>query len=278
MIRPDVIHLHSSKAGVLGRFAAWLIGWKQKVFYSPHGLSFLKQDVSVKKRKVYLWIERVMVYFGGVFIASSKTEADLASQNIKHGKVVLVENGVSFDSIFASDGKLRERIRIVTSGRVCYPKAPWRFKKLAQQLQEEAADFVWIGDGELREDLLVDGKYLPNLTVLGWCSRAQVFKELSRSDIFVLLSLWEGMPLSLIEAQAAGLPAVVSNVVGCRDVVLNDETGFVCVDMTEMVEKVRQLIRDYDLRIAMGERASVMAKSRFTTDRMHREILAVYEN
>ncbi len=276
-IRPDIIHLHSSKAGVLGRLAAFFIGSSDRVFYSPHGLSFLKQDVSANKQKMYLWIERVMSCLGGVFIASSKTEADLACHKVGHTKVVLVENSINFDSVKPFDGVPRERVRVVTSGRVCYPKAPWRFKELATEFQNELVEFIWIGDGELRHDL--DGKNHPeNLTVLGWCSREDVFGELSRSDVFVLLSLWEGMPLALIEAQAAGLPAVVSDVVGCRDVVVDGETGFVCVDMEDVVNKVRQLIRSVELRRSMGAKAANVAKARFTTDRMHKEILAVYKS
>ena len=275
-LRPDVIHLHSSKAGILGRVAACLIGYRQRVFYSPHGLSFLKQDVSVVKRQIYLWFERIAVYLGGVFVASAGTEADLARQSVMHKRVVLVENSIELKSICTIDGVLRERVRVVTSGRICYPKAPWRFRDLAAQLSNESAEFVWIGDGELRHELLVKEQLPNNLTISGWRGRDEVFGELSNADIFVLLSLWEGMPLSLIEAQASGLPAVVSDVVGCKDVVRHGETGFVCGSMDEVVEKVRLLIRDCNLRMEMGKRAREMAMVRFSTERMHQEMLAVY--
>lgn len=275
-LRPDVIHLHSSKAGILGRVAACLIGYRQRVFYSPHGLSFLKQDVSAVKRQIYLWFERIAVYLGGVFVASAGTEADLARQSVMHKRVVLVENSIELKSICPIDGVLRERVRVVTSGRICYPKAPWRFRDLAVQLSNESAEFVWIGDGELRHELLIDEQLPNNLTIYGWLGRDEVFGELSNSDIFILLSLWEGMPLSLIEAQASGLPAVVSDVVGCKDVVRHGETGFVCGSMDEVVEKVRLLIRDCNLRMEMGKRAREMAMVRFSTERMHQEMLVVY--
>ena len=91
-------------------------------------------------------------------------------------------------------------------------------------------------------------------------------------------SLWEGMPLALIEAQASGLPAVVSDVVGNRDVVINGETGFVCKSDEELLQKTRLLIEDADLRRHMGRAARAMASVRFSVDRMHREMMAVYES
>ena len=84
------------------------------------------------------------------------------------------------------------------------------------------------------------------------------------------------MPIALIEAQAAGLPAVVFDVAGCRDVVRNGVTGFVCASMGEAVEKVRLLIRNRDLRNELGENARAMAAERFAMERMHREMLEVY--
>ena len=101
---------------------------------------------------------------------------------------------------------------------------------------------------------------------------------LAQADIFVLPSLWEGMPLALIEAQAAGLPAVVSDVVGNRDVVIHGETGFVCKTDAELLQKTRLLIEDADLRRRMGQAAREMAAKRFSVERMHSEMMMVYKN
>lgn len=275
-IRPAAIHLHSSKAGILGRIAASLVGYRPSVFYSPHGLSFLKQDVSAGKRLMYLWFERMAVHLGGVFIASSASEADLARQTVKHKRVVLVENSIALEYIQAHKEEVRSKVRVVTVGRICYAKAPWRLRDLAVQLSNESAEFIWIGDGELRHELYAGGKLPENLSISGWRGRGEVYGDLSCADVFVLLSLWEGMPLSLIEAQASGLPAVVSNVGGCKDVVIHGETGFVCGSMEEIVDKVRLLIQDNILRAKMGKKARKMAGDRFSIERMHQEMLAVY--
>lgn len=274
--RPDVIHLHSSKAGVLGRVASFLAGYRQKMFYSPHGFSFLKQDVSESKRLLFLLIEKMTARLGGVLIACSATEADLARKKVMHKNVVLVENSVELNKIIPKALSLSKNIRVVTIGRICYPKAPFRFRDLATRLADEAAEFVWIGDGELRQELYLDAELPSNLYISGWMEREKVFGELPKFDIFVLLSLWEGMPLSLIEAQATGLPAVVFDVVGCRDVVKNQETGFVCTTMDEVVEKTQKLIKDDALRMEMGQKARGMSLGRFSADRMHREMLSTY--
>lgn len=280
-LQPDIIHLHSSKAGVLGRVAAYLTGSQHRVFYSPRGFAFLRQDVSPFKRRLYLSFEQISAYFGGTLVACSGTEAEFARYNAGLQHVALVENSVSLEQIRMTAGSSGDTVRVVTSGRICHQKAPARFREIATRLRSELANFVWIGDFWVGHDvpegeLFVNGRLPSNMAITGWCNRQEVFDELARSDIFVLLSLWEGMPLSLIEAQAAGLPAVVSNVIGCRDVVLDGITGFVCNSMDEVVEKARLLICDHDLRQRMSINARSMALERFSVQRMHQEMMAVY--
>ena len=130
---------------------------------------------------------------------------------------------------------------------------------------------MWLGDGDLAHE--ISGK---NLQLTGWLSRAQVARQLAKADIFLMPSLWEGMPLALIEAQAAGVPAVVSNVVGCRDVVQNGVTGFVCATDEELCARTRELIQDASLRKRMGDNAAHMARTRFAVERMNEELLQLY--
>lgn len=275
-IKPDVIHLHSSKAGVLGRIGAFLAGYRRRMFYSPHGFSFLKQDVSERKRRSFLLIEQMAAKLGGSLVASSATEAELARNKVKHKNVVLVENSIELKMIVPKTLSTPGKIRVVTIGRISYPKAPSRFRELAIRLADEAVEFVWIGDGELRQELYTGSELPRNLSISGWIDREKVFEELPKFDIFVLLSLWEGMPLSLIEAQASGLPAIVFDVVGCRDVVRNGKTGFVCATMDDVVEKLRRLIKNDTLRMEMGQEARTMSLTRFSAKRMQNEMLDVY--
>ena len=209
--QPDVVHLHSSKAGVLGRVAVLLAGGRlrrhTRLFYSPHGFAFLRQDVSAAKQKLFLGFEWLAAKLGGTLVACSATEAKLASSQLVHERVRLIENATDLGEVQRSIGSADGHLNVLNAGRTCYQKAPWRFKAVAQQCSDLPARFVWLGDGDLAHE--ISGK---NLQLTGWLSRAQVARQLAKADIFLMPSLWEGMPLALIEAQAAGVPAVVSTV------------------------------------------------------------------
>jgi glycosyltransferase involved in cell wall biosynthesis len=171
----------------------------------------------------------------------------------------------------------RERLVVVASGRLCYQKAPWRFFELACKLEQTGVEFVWIGDGATDSGTLGRPEVPPNVRITGWLPRESVVQLLAESDIYVLLSLWEGMPLVLIEAQAIGLPAVVSDCVGSRDVVVDGETGFICNTQELWCRRVADLLADRALRVRLGLAASVRARERYDTRRMHRDMKAVYE-
>ena len=276
--RPDVIHLHSSKAGVLGRLAAWILGKSDNVFYSPRGFSFLREDVSSLKQSFFLNLERAASRLGGTLIGCSKTEVDLAICKVGHSRAFLVENSVDLSAVPVARGSQDQSITVITSGRICYQKAPWRFRAVMQGCTDLPVNFVWLGDGELQSNLMLNDQLPLNLQISGWLMRSDVYASLATADIFILPSLWEGMPLALIEAQAAGLPAVVSDVVGNRDVVIHGETGFVCKTDTEMIQKIRLLIDNPLLRKKMGLAARNMAKTRFSVTRMHLEMMDLYSN
>lgn len=272
---PDVVHLHSSKAGVLGRLACKIIGRSNSCFYTPHGFSFLRKDLSIRKRHIFAKIEKLSSYFGGTTIACSQSELEHAVNSAGQKRSVLVENSIPLELVTKAIGST-ESCQIVSSGRLCNQKNPSAFCQLAVELSNEPASFLWIGDGELKQELMVDGSFPTNLTVTGWISRTLVAKHLHHSDIFIMTSLWEGMPLALIEAQASGLPSVVLDVEGCKDIVTNGITGFVCQDITDMKDKIRLLIADTALREKMGAAARDIAMKRFSQERMHKETLEIY--
>lgn len=276
-LQPAVVHLHSSKAGVLGRIAALMARTKARVFYSPRGFAFLREDVSLRKQRVFLLFEQIAARFPGILIACSESEAKLARIQVKHPHVVLIENSAEIKHIPDAPGGVIPRLQIITSGRLTYQKAPWRFSDLARKLSNYPVDFVWIGGGDPGEDWVMAEGSKATLGITGWLTRDRVLTELSRADIFVMTSLWEGMPLSLIEAQAAGLPAVVSDVVGCRDIVINGNTGYVCSSDDELAKRLIELITNLELRRNMGKNARNMARSRFSVERMHREMMEVYD-
>lgn len=275
-LHPDIVHLHSSKAGVLGRIAARFVGLNKPLYYSPHGFSFLKQDVSQVKRALFFSIEVISGLFGGKIITSCVSEGRLANMLVGRRRVCVVENCTDVPEFGWPKQAHDSRVRVMSAGRLCYQKAPWRFWKLATSLFQENAEFYWVGDGELRTPLESDATHA-KIRISGWVDRDNLWHEMYAADVLVMTSLWEGMPLILVDAQAIGLPAVVPDVVGCRDVVLDGVTGFVCKNDGELIEKTRLLIRDAELRSRMGQAARAMAAERFSIKRMHGEILQAYD-
>lgn len=275
-LQPDVIHLHSSKAGALGRFAARFVGLNKSLYYSPHGFSFLRQDVSLPKRAMFFALEVIGGFFGGKIIASSASEGGLANFIVGQQRVRIIENCTDVPEFTWPKRASENQVRVMSAGRLCYQKAPWRYWELAASLALENAEFSWIGDGELRRQLESDANHA-KVRVGGWMDRNGLWCEMHAAEVFVMTSLWEGMPLTLLDAQAIGLPAVVSDVVGCRDVVLDGVTGFICKSDEELIEKTRLLVRDAELRVRMGQAARSMALVRFSIKRMHDEILNAYD-
>ncbi|REG50337.1 glycosyltransferase involved in cell wall biosynthesis [Paraburkholderia sp. BL6669N2] len=275
--RPDIVHLHSSKAGALGRVSTRLLGIASRAIYSPHGFAFLKQDISPYKAKLLLLFERMLHACGGHIVACSKSELRYARMLFKNAeRTSLVENAVKLDDIELSRSQRRlGEVVLCTSARVAYQKAPWRFTRLAQRVVATSnARFVWFGNGEGDAiDRWIDRDVVQ---LSGWIAAPELRRRLRQCDIFVLPSLWEGMPIALIEAQAAGLPAVASRIVGNRDVIVHGVTGFLANDDEELERYTRRLIDDAALRIRMGAAASARAVARFGDTRLFRSYVTVY--
>lgn len=247
---PDVIHLHSSKAGVLGRVAALLSFKVKKVYYSPHGLSFLRTDISNIKRKLFLVIERVAAKLGGVIIASSETENSIINNCITR-RSKLVVNGINTDKIIVKQRSECNSFLIGTTGRITYAKDPGLFLKIAIYDYDEKVKFKWFGDGELKDNFFT-GENAKIVT--GWLKEhSDVLRKLSTLDIFILTSKWEGMPISLIEAQIAGIPCLVTDVPGARDVVKDGVNGYICHGEDEFISKIKYLINNPDKLKVLGK-------------------------
>ncbi|MDR6407091.1 glycosyltransferase [Paraburkholderia terricola] len=275
--RPDIVHLHSSKAAALGRIATLLLGISARTIYSPHGFAFLKEDISSLQAKLFLLIERMLHATGGHIVACSKSELRYARMLLLHAdRTSLIENAVKVDE-FESDGSrpVGEKLVVCTSARVTYQKAPWRFTRLAQRLAAKSnVSFTWFGDGEA--DAVSRWIDCDAIHLSGWISAQDLRRRLRQCDIFVLPSLWEGMPIALIEAQTAGLPAIASRVVGNRDVIVHGVTGFLVNNDEELEHYTRQLIDDAPLRERMGAAASAHARARFSDAQLFRSYVAIH--
>ncbi len=236
-VKPDCIHLHSSKAGVLGRLAFG--AFRCPIFYTPHGYSFLMEEISTCKRKAYFAIEWLMARIPCTIIACSAGEYRESCRLTK--KVKLVNNGVNRQEIdsFVDESPEESRsenrkYRVFTLGRICYQKNPELFNEIALKMPD--IDFIWIGKGKLESELKA-----PNIEVTGWTERKKALEIACHADCFILPSRWEGLPISLLEAMYLRKPCIVSDVVGNHDVIHSGVNGYVCTTADEFAAAIREM-------------------------------------
>ncbi|MFT4186205.1 MAG: glycosyltransferase [Micrococcaceae bacterium] len=271
--KPEVVHIHSTFAGFVGRLSLRRNS-KYKVFYTPHGWSFLMQDKSEKARKVFQIIETVLARKCDGVICVSESEAELAKTKLKAKKVTVLHNVVDVHKLPAKDyQKSVEKPVIGIVARVTYAKAPWKWQKIAELLKEEAK-FYWVGERDT-SDGWISGNAIE---FTGWQTGDEIVGKIPNMDIYLSTSLWEGLPVAVIEAQGVGLPAVVTDITGNRDVVEDKVTGFVCKDIDETIEKLRLLIKDSKLRIKMGQAAVERVKIEFNQDNLYAKSMEAYKS
>lgn len=240
-IQPDLIHLHSSKAGVLGR---WAFNGKQiPVYYTPHGYSFLMDNCSKLKKCIYKGIERISNLRACTTISCSLGEHK-ESLNITN-KATYISNGINIEEL---EKKLKKYIlntnsekvfTIFTLGRVCHQKNPELFNEIARRLPN--VRFLWIGDGELRNVLTSN-----NIEISGWVDRDEALRLSYEADIFILTSLWEGLPISLLESMFMKKICMVTDVIGNKDVIIDNFNGYICKNIDEFEMKIRENIDNYN--------------------------------
>jgi glycosyltransferase involved in cell wall biosynthesis len=266
----DVIHLHSSKAGFIGRLAARILGLNRKVIYTTHGISFLRQDVSYLKKNVFILLEKLAYRFGGIVVACSKSEAEFIQL---HGiPAIYIYNGIKCSRINHRQVKKDNKIRIVTVGRITYQKNPYLFRKIASKfLEERNIEFIWIGDGELKSIL-----NLPNISITGWISQKEVLNILLNADIYLSTSLWEGLPLSVLQAMCAKLPLILHRSVGNIDLVEDNYNGYSFKKVEEAVDKIKELIKNPKQRKIWGANSYRLVINKFNLKNMIEEYRKLY--
>ena len=257
--KPDIIHLHSSKAGVIGRLA--ISGRKVKMFYNPHGFSFLKLDDSKLKRTIYWLIEKIITIINPkcIIIGCSQGEYEEARKLSK--KSICINNGINIEKLNDETKELNERvidfkkIKICTSGRIGNQKNPVMFNEIAKKFPN--IEFTWIGDGMQKNKLTS-----PNINITGWKSRKEVLRILNDNDIFILTSLWEGLPISLLEAMYMKKVCIVSNAIGNRDVIQDGVNGYIANNIDDFIRTINDLISSRDV-VSIKENANKVVINEF---------------
>jgi glycosyltransferase involved in cell wall biosynthesis len=298
--RPQIVHTHAAKGGTLGRLATLIAaGWQRPrpvLIHTFHGHS-LRGYFSPRTAAVYRGIERLLAWRTDRLIAvSAEVRDDLVTLGVAPPwKFEVVPLGFDLEPFMVSGATragLRAAVReelgiapgatvVTLIARLVPIKRVDRFLRVAASLADlPEVCFVIVGDGELRDELRgrVECRGLGDRLL--WTGfRRDMPAVCCASDVVVLTSDNEGTPVSLIEAQAAGVAVVSTNVGGAASVVHDGETGFLVGPDEEeaMAGAIRRLCRDSGLAERLGSAGRRHVSTRFGLERLVTDVARLYE-
>lgn len=261
--RPDVVHLHSSKAGVLGR----LVFPRKRIVYTVHGFD----SIRLAFRK-FLPIERLMQHRCAAIVGVSKHDVQTMADEGIHRNVCCIHNGIT-PPVCSTEGlqNLPKCFKktVLCIARLSPPKKSGLFMQIAEALPQYA--FVWVGNQQPvsshPENVFFMGN-IPNASRL--CHQA---------DLFVLPSNYEGLPMVILEAMAVGVPVVASRVGGVAEAVMGGQTGYAVENTLEaFTTHIQRILEDEDLHHKMSEAAIEAFRSGFTCEAMTSRYVQIYNN
>ncbi|WP_252397637.1 glycosyltransferase family 4 protein, partial [Escherichia coli] len=213
----DIVHTHSSKTGFLGRVAAKLAGAK-KIVHTVHGFAFPSTQNKIIK-SIYFLMELIASYCSSIIIVMNESDEKIAREFLlknKKTKLFLINNAIDVDKYNKDKDKDKDKdkvfFRIVMVGRLCEQKNPLLLIEAVKDLESNIQVDI-IGDGPLKVKLLEKiNQYnlADKVNFLGWIDAVEEY--LYQYDLFVLPSRWEGMPLAMLEAMAAKVPVLSSDI------------------------------------------------------------------
>ena len=312
--KPDIVHTHASKAGTVGRLAA-IRSHVPVIVHTFHGHVF-HSYFGKKQTKMFLNIERGLAEHTSRIIAISQKQKDELCDTFKiapSDKFSIIPLG--FDLQRFTEEKEQRRLKFRTTFNLADDEvaigivgrlAPVKNHKLfidaiakAKQLTSCKLRAFIIGDGELKDELMAqcaerglsvattdgyESAQVADVTFTSWIRNVEVVYP--GLDIVAMTSLNEGTPVSLIEAQAANVPIVTTNVGGIENIVLPNDTAVLAAngDADDLVEKLLPVVENTEMRQRMALNGWTFVKDKFhytrlvaDTDRLYQELLGAAE-
>ncbi|HET8651175.1 MAG TPA: glycosyltransferase family 4 protein [Gaiellaceae bacterium] len=275
--RPDILHASSSKAGVLGRVAAALARVPVRIF-TAHGWAFTAHTGLASA--LYRWADRLVrpLTTVTVCVAEQQRAAGVSARTCDPERTVVIPNGVDVAGMPQARGAGGRPV-VVAVGRLSPPKDFLTLVRALVELPRSSYEALIVGDGPDRlrvEDEIRALGLADHVRLVG--DRRDVPSLLAAADLFVLSSASEGMPMSVLEAMAAGLPVVASRVGGVPELVVDGETGLL-VDPgrpDDLAAALLRLVRDARLRRRLGDAGRARVEQSFDVDAFRRAHVELY--
>lgn len=289
----DIVHTHSSKAGILGRYAAYK-EHVPRVVHTIHGFAF-NDFRHVLINDLYKAAERWASRFAHVLVAVTTEDVVVGMKNNigKKNQYAVVRAAADIDyfaGYSSPSTNIRQELHIPDSAHIvtqisCFKKQknPIDFVRLASHIVQKRNDvyFILIGDGDLRpkiEEMIKKLNVSKHLQLLGW--KDDVRPYIAQSDVILLTSLWEGLPITIVESFAMHKPVVVTAVNGNKEIVRHNENGFLYTpgDIKEAAGYTEKLLDSKHLRTQFGEKGFENVVEEFSQRVMIEKTMKLYKN
>jgi glycosyltransferase involved in cell wall biosynthesis len=279
LVKPDLVHCHSSKAGVVARLAAWIC--RVPVIFTAHGWGFDPRSPRLQ-RNIALGVEKVLAPISTKIICVSESDRQLAiSLKVTSPELaVTIHNGIDNKSI-ATAVPERQPAKLIMVARFNRAQKDQHTLMKAISKLTDPIELILVGTGpdwEASKTIAKDLGITDRVAFLG--DRLDVPNLLANSQIFVLSTHYEGAPISILEAMRCGLPIIATNVNGIPEQVADGVTGLLVPhqDVDALASAISKLVKDPDRRQQMGVAGKHKFAKEFTVEQMVEKTELLYRS
>ncbi len=284
--KPDIVHAQGLRAAALVKVAYYLSGKKGKFIYTLHGIHFIRKQLPA--RVAFLLFEKVTNKLVDALVCVGRDDFELAKtlHLVSSEKLFLIRNGINLRDVkntrsgHVETGSCKEdQVVITTVCRLHHQKDVGSLIEAVSMLRENGVMLLIVGDGPERSQLemlsaslCLDGR----INFLG--NRSDVDQILSITDIFVLSTHWEGLPLVVLEAWAHKKPVIASKVHGVKDLINDGDNGLLFDESAprDLSEKIISILKNRDLGVRLGENGYHLVKAQYALEIMAKNYDALY--
>lgn len=276
---PDIVHIHSSFAGVIARFALILLYPIRRpiIIYCPHAFSFI-MPISKLKQQCYIWIEQLLQPITDKIICTSNFERQQAiACGMNKNKLQVIYNGINFvNTVSQSPYINNEKIHLLFVGRFDQQKGYDLLLKLIKKLDKERFDLTIIGEAVHDK---VKKLNQSNVIYKGWLKYEEIIPYFQYATVLIMPSRWESFGLVAVEAQSFGLPVIANNCSSLPEVILHKKTGYL-VNFEKDIDNIVELLNN--TAIVEWQKMKLdciqFATSCFSAEKMNEAMYDLYNN